>query len=222
MSESSRSNAVVEALIFAAPTPISLVQLRRALPELSPARLNQIVKEINEELARDGRPYEIHSVAGGLQFRTRPEFSPDIRSLQPDRKLRLSRPALETLAVIAYRQPTTRAELEDLRCVDCGAVLKSLLDRSLIRIVGRRDAPGRPVLYGTSTSFLETFGLASLRDLPELRDLAALEEEQGTPMEVSRLGAADGDAADARSAAGQGMDSEAPDDSVEVEEARRA
>jgi len=172
---------VVEALIFSAGSPIGLAQLRRVLPELSPAELRTIVAEVNLSLEKQGRPYEIVEIASGYQFRTRPEFADSIREMQPQRKLRLSRPALETLAVVAYRQPITRAEIEDLRCVDCGAVLKGLLERGLVRIMGRRDAPGRPVLYGTSASFLETFGLASLSDLPELRELVALESEQGTP-----------------------------------------
>jgi segregation and condensation protein B len=149
--------------------------IRRALPQLAPARIPDLVAEINEELAQSGRPYEIAEVAGGYQFRTRPEFAETIAAAQPERRLRLSRPALETLAVVAYRQPITRAELEDVRGVDCGAVLRSLLERGLVRIVGRRDAPGRPPLYGTAAGFLETFGLRSLRDLPTLRELESLE-----------------------------------------------
>ncbi|MBW2413021.1 MAG: SMC-Scp complex subunit ScpB [Deltaproteobacteria bacterium] len=172
----------LEALIFAAAGPATVAQLRRALPRLAPAEIGEHVKQINEELVRDGRPYEIVEAAGGYRFRTRPEFGDLILSAQPERRTRLSRPALETVSVIAYRQPITRAEIEELRCVDCGAVLKSLLDRHLIRIVGRRDAPGRPVLYGTSANFLETFGLKSLRDLPELREIVDLYEEHGTPI----------------------------------------
>ncbi len=181
MSDLHDSIAVVEALIFSAGSPVGLAQLRRVLPDLSPNELCTLVREINGELEKQGRPYQIAEVAGGYQFRTRPEFADQIRAMQPERKLRLSRAALEALSVIAYRQPITRAEIEDLRCVDCGAVLKGLLERGLVRIMGRRDAPGRPVLYGTSASFLETFGLPSLRDLPELRELEALEEERGTP-----------------------------------------
>ena len=181
MSDLHESIPVVEALIFSAGSPIGLAQLRRVLPELSSTQLRTIVREINGALGKEGRPYEIAEIAGGYQFRTRPEFADQIRTMQPERKFRLSRAALETLSVIAYRQPVTRAEIEDLRCVDCGAVVKGLLERGLVRIMGRRDAPGRPVLYGTSNSFLETFGLPSLGDLPELRELVALDEERGTP-----------------------------------------
>lgn len=180
MSDLHASIPVVEALIFSAGSPVGLAQLKRVLPDLSSTQLRSIVGQINGALEQENRPYEIAEVAGGYQFRTRPEFAAQIRGMQPERKLRLSRAALETLSVIAYRQPTTRAEIEDLRCVDCGAVVKGLLERGLVRIMGRRDAPGRPVLYGTSASFLERFGLPSLRDLPELRELEGLEEERGT------------------------------------------
>jgi segregation and condensation protein B len=173
---------VLEAVIFSAGGPASIPYIRRALPRLTPTRIAELVREINGELRTTGRPYEVVEVAGGYQFRSRPEFADVLAQAQPERKLRLSRAALETLSVVAYKQPVTRAEIEDLRCVDCGAVLKGLLDRNLVRIVGRRDAPGRPGLYGTSSTFLETFGLGSLSDLPELRDLLNAEPTEGTPI----------------------------------------
>ncbi len=182
----SRSRDIVlelEALIFASPAPLSPAQIRRALPRLTPSKISELVKQINEGLLRDGRPYEISEVAGGYQIRTRPEYADVILSGQPERRVRLSRAALETLSIIAYRQPITRAEIEELRCVDCGGVMKNLLDRSLIRIVGRRDAPGRPPLYGTSSAFLEAFGLKTLSELPELREIMAMDQEEGTPLE---------------------------------------
>ena len=181
MSDLHASIPVVEALIFSAGSPVGLAQLKRVLPDLSSTELRSIVGQINGALEQEDRPYAIAEVAGGYQFRTRPEFAAQIRGMQPERKLRRARAALETLSVIAYRQPITREEIEDLRCVDCGAVVKGLLERGLVRIMGRRDAPGRPVLYGTSASFLERFGLPSLRDLPELRELDGIEEERGTP-----------------------------------------
>lgn len=185
MAEPTSPRHALEAIIFAAGGLAQASEIRRALPQLAPARIPDLVAEINEELTREGRPYEIAEVGGGYQFRTRPEYAEVIRAAQPDRKLRLSRAALETLAVIAYRQPLTRAELEEMRSVDCGAVMKGLLERSLLRIVGRRDAPGRPVLYGTSAEFLETFGLRSLRDLPTLREFALADAEQGTAADAA-------------------------------------
>ena len=174
MAEFELDVSALEALIFAADAPVGASALRRAFPRATPSQIAAAVAEINASLAATGRPYEIAEVAAGYRFRTRPRYADVILAATPERKIRLSRPALETLALIAYRQPLTRAEVEDLRGVDCGAVVKSLLERDLVRIVGRRDAPGRPALYGTSASFLETFGLRSLSDLPALREIEAI------------------------------------------------
>jgi segregation and condensation protein B len=171
----------VEVLIFSADRPSSAAQLRKVFPELSAADLAEVVRGINARLLAQDRPYEIVEVGGGYQFRTRPEYGELIRAARPERPARLSRAALETLAVVAYRQPLTRAELEELRCVDCGAVLKTLLERDLVRIVGRRDTPGRPALYGSTSRFLEIFGLRSLRDLPDLREVESMVQVTGTP-----------------------------------------
>jgi segregation and condensation protein B len=175
----------LEALIFAADGPLTPQAIRKVLPRLTPARIAERVEEINRDLAGTARPYEIALVSGGYQFRTRPEYGELLLRSQPERRVRLSKAALETLAVIAYRQPVTRAEVEEVRCVDCGAVMKSLLERDLLRIVGRRDAPGRPALYGTTSIFLETFGLPSLRDMPPLRELERTEAAGTTQAEAS-------------------------------------
>jgi len=174
MAEAELDKAALEALIFSADAPVGASALRRAFPRATQAEIAAAVAEINASLAATGRPYEIAEVAAGYRFRTRPQYAEVILAATPERKIRLSRPALETLALIAYRQPLTRAEIEELRGVDCGAVVKSLLERDLVRIVGRRDAPGRPALYGTSSAFLETFGLRSLSDLPALREIEAI------------------------------------------------
>jgi segregation and condensation protein B len=183
--ELSERLAELEALIFVSDGPATTAWIRRALPKLTPSRIAKLIEQINESLRKGGRPYEIVEVAGGYQFRTRPEFAEILRRAQPDRTARLSRAALETLAVVAYRQPLTRAEVEEVRSVDCGAVLRGLLERELVRIAGRRDAPGRPALYATTPRFLEAFGLRSLADLPpmsELRD-RVLEPSAGADAE---------------------------------------
>jgi segregation and condensation protein B len=164
----------LEALIFASDGPCSAASIRRAFPDLAPGAITPAVVEINTRLRETGRPYEIAEVAAGWQFRTRPEHASVILAAKPERKVRLSRASLETLALVAYRQPLSRAEIEDLRGVDCGAVMKSLLERDFVRIVGRRDAPGRPALFGTTSAFLETFGLRALSDLPPLREVESL------------------------------------------------
>ena len=113
-------------------------------------------------------------MAGGYQLRTRPEYASYLRLLHRERPLRLSRAALETLAVVAYRQPVTRAEIEAVRGVEVDAVVRSLLDRQLVRIAGHREVPGRPMLYATTKRFLEVFGLGELDDLPTLREMEQL------------------------------------------------
>jgi segregation and condensation protein B len=174
MSDEGIDLTALEALIFASDGPASAASIRRAFPHLAPGAITPAVAEINARLHASGRPYEIAEIAAGWQFRTRPEFAEVILAAKPERKIRLSRAALETLALVAYRQPLSRAEIEDLRGVDCGAVMKSLLEREFVRIVGRRDAPGRPALFGTTPGFLETFGLRALSDLPPLREVEAL------------------------------------------------
>jgi segregation and condensation protein B len=207
VSETELPLAELEALIFASSEPVSTAAIRRALGALTPARIEEAVALINAALSQSGRPYEIAAIAGGYQFRTRPEFGDFLAGAQPERRVRLSKAALETLAVIAYRQPVTRPEIEQVRSVDCGPVLRSLMERDLVRIVGRRDAPGRPPLYGTTSSFLETFGLRSLRDMPSLREVASAEEQSGTPNP--------GGGEDPESEGGEGIDAAAEDPALQ-------
>jgi segregation and condensation protein B len=172
--ERSEQRSIAEALILASPEPIPLARLSSLIPRCQPALARALVGELNSEYVERGRAFEIWEVAGGFQLRTLPAFAAYVQASQPERPLRLSHAALETLAVIAYRQPVTRAEIEYVRGVDAGAVLRSLLERHLLRIAGHREVPGRPLLYATSRRFLEIFGLARIEDLPTLRDLAEL------------------------------------------------
>jgi segregation and condensation protein B len=165
---------IVEALILAAPEPVTAAQLADVVPRLKPAQARELIAELGNEYDEQGRAFEIWEVAGGYQIRTRPSFAPYLRQLLKERPARLSRAALETLSVIAYKQPVTRAEVELVRGVDVGAVLRSLVDRKLIRIAGHREVPGRPMLYATSRRFLEVFGLSKLDDLPTLREIEDL------------------------------------------------
>jgi len=177
--EASEKRRIVEALILSSTEPISAAKLAEIIPYCKPGQAKDLVNELNTEYAEQDRAFEIWEVAGGYQIRTRAEFSGYLQKLQKERALRLSQAALETLAVIAYRQPVTRAEIEDVRGVDAGATVKSLLDRHLIRIAGQREVPGRPMLYGTTRRFLEVFGLETLKNLPSLRELDELAREQG-------------------------------------------
>lgn len=177
--EASEKRRIVEALVLSSSEPISAARLAEIIPYCDADEVKELVNALNGEYAEQDRSFEIWEVAGGFQIRTRAEFSGYLQKLQKERALRLSQAALETLAIIAYRQPVTRAEIEDVRGVDAGATVKSLLERHLIRIAGQREVPGRPMLYGTTRRFLEIFGLESLKSLPTLRELDELAREQG-------------------------------------------
>jgi segregation and condensation protein B len=165
---------IVEALVLGAPEPVSARKIAEVVPGLEVEDVVGIISELGRDYEEMGRAFEIWEVAGGYQLRTRPEYASYLRLLHREKPLRLSRAALETLAVIAYRQPVTRAEIEAVRGVEVDAVIRSLLDRQLVRIAGHREVPGRPMLYGTTKRFLEVFGLGELEDLPTLREIEEL------------------------------------------------
>jgi segregation and condensation protein B len=165
---------IAEALILAAAEPVSAQRLAEIVPGVRPAQVQGRVDELNAAYAEQRRAFEVVEAAGGYQVRTLGEFAPYLQQTLSTRPLRLSPAALETLSVVAYRQPVTRAEIEHVRGVDVGAVLRSLIERHLVRIAGHREVAGRPLLYATTRRFLEVFGLARLEDLPTLRDLEEL------------------------------------------------
>jgi len=175
--ELDRLKAVVESLLFAAGEPVSLGRLAAALDDVPREELRRALTELGADCNREGRGVVLVEVAGGYQLRTAREHAGYVRRLLAARPPRLSRPILETLAIIAYRQPITRPEIEQLRGVDSGAVLETLLERRLVRIAGRKEAPGRPQLYATTADFLETFGLKDLDALPDLSELREVEEQ---------------------------------------------
>jgi segregation and condensation protein B len=173
---------IIEALILASPEPVSAARLAEIVPSCEAPQAKDLVNELNTAYQEQDRAFEIWEVAGGYQIRTRAEFSGYLQQLQKQRPLRLSRAALDTISIIAYKQPVTRAEIEEIRGVDTGAVLKSLLDRRLVRIAGQREVPGRPMLYATTRRFLEVFGLDSLAELPSLRELRDLAAKKGVEL----------------------------------------
>ncbi|MCD6582516.1 MAG: SMC-Scp complex subunit ScpB [Desulfuromusa sp.] len=167
---------LVEAFIFASDGPLSLDRLS-ALVEQSKVQIKPVIEQLQQQYSAPERGFYLAEVAGGYQFRTVVELAPWLRKLSKDRATKFSRAALETLSIIAYRQPATRAEIEYLRGVDSGGVMKTLLDKNLLRILGKKDVPGRPLMYGTSRQFLELFGLRDLNDLPTLKEFTALDPE---------------------------------------------
>ena len=215
--EASEKRRIVEALILSSSEPISAAKIAEIIPYCDAGQAKDLVNELNTEYVEQDRSFEIWEVAGGFQIRTRAEFSGYLQKLQKERALRLSQAALETMAIIAYRQPVTRAEIEDVRGVDAGATVKSLLDRQLIRIAGQREVPGRPMLYGTTRRFLEVFGLERLKDLPTLRELDELAREQGLLEKTEKD--ADGPAAEAAEEEGERIPEAAESGGSEIAEA---
>ena len=164
---------LLEAALFAAPRPIPLEALAALDPEASPAAVSAALDELREHYAVDGHGVELVEQGGGWQILTRAEYAEAIERAQVAvRPQRLSAAALETLAIVAYRQPIGRAEIEEIRGVAVGSVLKSLHERGLIDIVGRSEGIGRPLLYGTTPQFLEQFALRHLEELPRADELA--------------------------------------------------
>jgi len=171
------AQAAVEAVLLTTDRPISADQIAEVLAgadagsegSATASGVRQAIDALNESYERTGRSFRIESVAGGYRVMTLPACAPVLAAFHRSRESRrLSRAAIETLAIIAYRQPITRAELEAIRGVACGEVLRSLLDRRLIAIAGRAEELGRPMLYATTKRFLDTFGLASIKDLPKV------------------------------------------------------
>ena len=161
---------IMEALLFVSEKPLTTEDLRQALDGLDDEKIKEAIAELREDYIKSERSFNIAELAGGYQIVTNPEFAPWIDKLFRRDETKLSTPSLETLAIIAYKQPLTRSEIEKIRGVNIEGVLKTLLDKNLIKIRGRKDAPGRPITYGTTDKFLEDFGLKGLEHLPKLRD----------------------------------------------------
>ncbi len=185
-----RLRSVLESLLFVADKPLPLQRLLEILEEQAQepsgrggpplyqaAQLQDVLVELAAELAEGGRGIELHQVAGGWQLRTAPQNAAWVQRQLQQKPQRLSRAQLETMTIIAYRQPITRPEIDDVRGVDSGGALKTLLERRLVRILGKKEEPGRPLLYGTTREFLEFFNLRDLKDLPTLREYYELNDE---------------------------------------------
>jgi segregation and condensation protein B len=171
--------AIVEALVFASPQPLTAREIGKVLPGVPKEEWQMALEGLMADYARAGRGLQMVEIAAGYQITTRPEMNEYVRELlDPRAPTRLSIQALETLAVIAYKQPVTLPEVIDLRGVKSGGVLKTLLEKRLIKIVGRKDVVGRPMLYGTSKEFLLHFGLKDLAELPKIEEFAEVLGEE--------------------------------------------
>jgi segregation and condensation protein B len=171
-----RLESIIESLLYAADRPLTVSDLKRLVNERDAKKLTAALEALRERHADTG--IQLSSLAGGWQFRTHPENGPWVAKLVAGKPQRLSRAMLEALAIVAYRQPITRPEIDEIRGVDCGPVLKTLLDRGFIRILGKKEDVGRPMLYGTTPEFLKIFSLKDLSELPTLREFHELSEQQ--------------------------------------------
>ena len=188
--------AILEAVLFVSPEPVPVARLMSILGTVSKAEVVQALGILTHDLDQDGRGIQLVQVAGGYRLVTKQEYGPWLKRMDKAKAAqKLSRSALESLAIIAYKQPLVRSEIEEIRGVETSGVLRTLCERKLVRIVGRKDVPGRPIMYGTTKFFLEHFGLQDLSQLPPLREfkelgeseqaLLPIEEESPVAVEIS-------------------------------------
>ena len=175
--------SIIEALLIVSEGGLSREELKGAIDDTGTKEIDEALNLLKDEYSSLKRAFNIAEIAGRCRIVTKPEYLPWISNLYQKEMDRLSGPALETLAILAYKQPATRAEIESVRGVNVGGVLKALLEKDLIQVKGRKDVIGRPLVYGTADKFLEIFGLNSLDDLPLLRDFSEEDLEYGKPKE---------------------------------------
>jgi len=179
----SREVSILESLLLVSSQPLSFDRIGQLLGDRSKQDVREVVRAIQEKYAAQGSGILVEEVAKGLQLRTNPANQEYVRKLFDTKPPRFTRPSLETLAVVAYHQPVTRLEIEQIRGVDCAASLKTLMERRLVKVVGKKDVPGRPYLFGTTREFLEVFSLSGLSELPSMRDIEDfLAARTGTPV----------------------------------------
>lgn len=176
---------IIEALLFVAEAPLNLNQLCHVLEASDRGKVREALGELHDEYQQMQRAFELVEVAGGWSFRTRTEHAHWLRKLRRQQVTRLSRAALETLAIVAYRQPVLKAEIERIRGVEVGGILRMLLEKGLLRVAGRKDLPGRPLVYGTTGKFLEVFDLKDLGELPTVEELESLSDGEALEADIA-------------------------------------
>ena len=182
---------IIESMLFVSDTPLRLETLVAILPETNKETILEGICQIKTEYEDPAKGVELVEMAGGYQFRTKPQWAEWTNRLKKIKAVKFSRAALETLAIVAYRQPVIRPEIEEIRGVDCGWVLRSLMEKGLVKMMGRKDLPGRPIVYGTTQVFLELFSLNRLSDLPILKEIqpsSTIEAMSQPETEISPMG----------------------------------
>jgi len=184
-----RAASILESLLLVSTEPVPVDKARQLLGGLSRSQVREVHAILQAKYPADTSGILVEEVAKGFQFRTNPANQEHVRRLFDVKPPRFSRAALETLAIVAYKQPLTRQEIEQIRGVDCAGALKTLMDRRLVKVAGKKDVPGKPFLFGTTREFMETFSLGSLSELPSMREIEDfLAASTGTPVEPGRPG----------------------------------
>lgn len=165
---------IIESMLFVSEDPLTIDRIKNVLTFADTKEIRNALKVLLDEYESRKGGFFLHEVAGGYQIRTRPEYTEWIKRLVKPNPRRISKAALETLAIIAYKQPVIRSDIEHIRGVDCGGVIRMLLERKLVRVLGRKKIPGRPLIYATTKQFLETFDLKDLKDLPTPKEIEDL------------------------------------------------
>ncbi len=172
------AKGVLEALLFSASKPLTPNDIRKVLKSLTVPQIKSIITDLKKDYEKSQKSFEIIEIAGGYEITTRKEYAPWICRIEMQKKNKqATQSALETLAILAYKQPLARAEIEELRGVDVSGVLANLVDKGFVKIVGKKEIPGRPFIYGTTDKFLEHFGLNSLKDLPDIAEIQSLVDQ---------------------------------------------
>jgi segregation and condensation protein B len=190
--------AIIECLLFVTEEPLTVERIKEVVSPAEKADIADALSRLSEEYEARGGGFYLKHIAGGYQLRTRPRYAEWVQELVKPSPVKLSRAALETLAIIAYKQPIIRSDIEHIRGVDSGGVLRMLLEKKLVRVLGRKDIPGRPMIYATTKRFLELFDLRDIRDLPTLKEIEALgaadepsaQEQRTLPLETESPGEA--------------------------------
>ncbi|NOQ20306.1 MAG: SMC-Scp complex subunit ScpB [Desulfobacterales bacterium] len=205
---------IIESLLFVAEEPLTIDRLKKIISGVETKELREALEELEADYETRQGGFFLNQVAGGYQIRTRPEYMEWIKRLLQPKPSRLSKAALETLAIIAYKQPVIRSDIEHIRGVDCGGVLRVLLERYFIRVLGRKEIAGRPLIYATTKRFLEVFDLKNLKDLPTPKEI----EEFGSSLSENMNETANEDQPEPEiSTATDGEETETPLETVEPE-----
>lgn len=178
---------IIESMLFVSEDPLTIDRIKNVLTFADTKEIRNALKVLLDEYESRKGGFFLHEVAGGYQIRTRPEYTEWIKRLVKPNPRRISKAALETLAIIAYKQPVIRSDIEHIRGVDCGGVIRMLLERKLVRVLGRKKIPGRPLIYATTKQFLETFDLKDLKDLPTPKEIEELTDSLSEEKEETSL-----------------------------------